>query len=271
MKTMSRTFRLALFLVAPLLSQCTTVGRQNAGNSPSALREQSAPTAQQTTPATKAAADDDLDEYAVVEIADPLERINRGSFWLNDKLYAVLLRPISRTYEFILPQRVRTGIDNVFLNAKYPVRLVNHTLQGRFKNAGLETEKFLLNTVVGVGGAFRISDKFTSLAALPEPDTGMTFAKWGMGHGAYLVLPVLGPSSLRDGIGLAADNAMNPVNWGLFWGGVREWTDIPSYVNIVRALPSNLELYDDAKKSALDPYLSVRSAYVQYRDELEKK
>ena len=271
MKTTSCTLRLVLCMVAPLLSHCTTVGRQTTGNPSATSREQSSHSAQKVDPATTSAGDDDLDEYAVVEIPDPLERINRGSFWLNDKLYAVILRPISKTYEFILPQRVRTGIDNVFLNAKYPVRLVNHTLQGRFKNAGLETEKFLLNTVVGVGGAFRISDKFTSLSALPEPDTGMTFAKWGMGHGAYIVLPVLGPSSLRDGIGLAADNAMNPVNWGLFWGGAREWTDIPSYVNIVRALPSNLELYDDAKKSALDPYLSVRSAYVQYREELEKK
>ena len=271
MNSMSCTLRLALLMVAPLLSHCTTVGRQTAGNPSATVREQSSHSAPQSGAATKAAGDDDLDEYAVVEIADPMERFNRGSFWLNDKLYAVLLRPISRTYEFILPQRVRTGIDNVFVNAKYPVRLVNHTLQGRFKNAGLETEKFLLNTVVGVGGAFRISDKFTSLAGLPEPDTGMTFAKWGMGHGPYLVLPVLGPSSVRDGIGLAADSALNPVNWGLFWGGAQEWTDIPSYINMVRILPSNLELYDEAKKSALDPYLSVRSAYVQYREELGKK
>jgi phospholipid-binding lipoprotein MlaA len=152
------------------------------------------------------------------------------------------------------------------------VRFVNHALQGNFKRSGKETEKFLLNTIVGLGGTIRVSDKFPSLAELPDADTGMTFAKWGMGHGAYLVLPLLGPSSVRDGTGLIADYALNPVNWGIFWGGDdHDWTMIPPYANTLRALPSSLELYDSAKRDAIDPYISIRSAYVQFREEALRK
>ena len=92
-----------------------------------------------------------------------------------------------------------------------------------------------------------------------------------MGHGAYVVLPFLGPCSARDGIGLVGDYALNPVNWGFFWGGNHDWTQIPPTANTLRALPPQLSTYDDARRDAIDPYIAVRSAYIQYRDQAVKK
>lgn len=273
MKSSSLLLRLALLSLVPMLSQCASVGRK--GAEPVTAATVAAPVkadaSTKPTAGGSAAAPDDLDEYAVVEIADPLEKLNRGTFWVNDKLYLILVRPLSKGYVKVLPKPVRKGIDNAFVNVRYPVRLINSALQGKFKNAGLETEKFLLNTVAGIGGIFKVSDKFESLAALPEQDTGKTFAVWGMGHGAYVVLPFYGPSSIRDGFGLAGDYAMNPLNWGIFWSGDHDWTRIPPAVDTLRLLPLNMDLYDNAKADAIDPYIAIRSAYVQLREETVKK
>ena len=265
-----------MLAVAPLLINCSSTARKSSEPSPAsviAAKSTKADTAKKGAIAKsgRPAAADDLDEYAVVEISDPLEKLNRGTFWVNDKLYLVIFRPISKGYEFILPKPVRKGVDNAFENVKFPVRLVNSALQGKFKRAGLETEKFLVNTIAGLGGLIRVSDKVSSLADIPEEDTGKTFAKWGMGHGAYIVIPFLGPSSVRDGVGLIGDYALNPVNWGIFWHGKHDWTAIPPSANTLRALPTQLGLYDDAKKDAIDPYISLRSAYVQFRAEAIKK
>ncbi len=214
---------------------------------------------------------DDLEEYDPTLIADPLEPLNRVTFTLNHGLYSIFFRPISKGYEFVIPKPVRTGIFNIFENVKFPVRLVNNTLQGNFKRVGQETGKFLVNTTVGVGGFGRPSDHIPALADVPDADTGQTFAKWGIGHGVYLVLPILGPSSVRDTVGLAGDYALNPVNWvSIVYGGYAWTIAIPS-TNTVRALPSQLDIYDAATENALDRYLAARSAYVQFRAEAAKK
>ena len=276
MKTFSQILRLSLIAAIPLLSQCTSTPHKASAQPVSGMtaKKQDKPASIKVAApvdAAKPAPTDDLNEYAVVEIADPLEGLNRATFWFNDKLYLIICRPISKGYETVIPKPVRKGIFNAFENVKFPVRFVNCLLQGKVKRAGLETEKFLLNTVAGLGGTIRMSDKVIALADLPEEDTGKTFAKWGMGHGAYIVIPFLGPSSVRDGVGLAADYALNPVNWGYFWGGKHDWTMIPPSANTLRMLPSQLQVYDDSKREAIDPYIAIRSAYVQYRDEAVKK
>lgn len=218
-----------------------------------------------------ARAADDLDEYQVETIADPLEPLNRVTFTLNHGLYMYLFRPISKGYEAVVPKLLRDGIHNAFENVKFPVRVVNDTLQGNFHRAGLETGKFFVNTVVGVGGLGRPSDHIPALADVPAGETGQTFAKWGVGHGAYLVLPVLGPSSLRDTVGLAGDYALNPVSWVTIWYGGYAWTlAIPS-TNTVRAMPNQMKMYEAVTKDALDRYLAARSSYVQYRKEAALK
>lgn len=273
MKSLPRVLRLSLLALTPLFSQCSTTSPKTASTpevAPSKAKEVNSK-ARASAGAAKSAANDDLDEYAGVEIADPLEKLNRGTFWFNDKLYLVLFRPISKGYETVLPKRARKGIDNAYENVKFPVRFVNSLLQGKVKGAGLQTGKFLVDTTAGIGGLIRVSKNIEALASLPDEDTGKTFARWGMGHGFYFVIPFLGPSSLRDGVGLVGDYAMNPVNWGIYWKGDHDWTMIPPSANTLRALPTQLGLYDDAKRDAIDAYIAIRSAYVQNRAEAVKK
>ena len=270
MKTPSPFLALCLLAVTPLLSNCTSTKKHEAPAT-NVISSGKNASAKVTPKAGGASKTDDLDEYAVTEVSDPLEGLNRATFKLNDGMYTYIFKPISKSYEFILPKVVRRGVDNAFENVKYPVRVVNCVLQGKIKRAGLETEKFAVNTVAGVGGLFRVSDKISSIADLPAEDTGLTFAKWGMGHGPYLVIPFFGPSSLRDGVGLAGDYVLNPVNWGIFWKGKHDWTLIPPTANTLRLLPSQLAAYDAASKDAVDSYLSVRSAYIQNRAEAAKK
>ncbi|MFA7344823.1 MAG: VacJ family lipoprotein [Terrimicrobiaceae bacterium] len=216
-------------------------------------------------------AESDLDEYAAAEIADPLEPLNRATFWINDGLYTVILRPIAKGYEKVVPKPVRTGIHNAYENVRFPVRFVNDTLQGNFKRAGLETGKFFVNSIVGIGGIGRPSDHIPALADVPEADTGQTFAKWGIGHGVYLVLPLLGPSSLRETVGMAGDYALNPVNWVSFLYGGYAWTIAIPSTNSLRYTHEQLGHYDAATKNALDRYLAIRSSYIQHRQEVAKK
>lgn len=258
--------RALLLAIAPLLTDCASTAKTAATSSPQ-------PAATKTVKAAGQSAqpiEDDLDEYDTALVSDPLEKLNRGVFWCNDQLYTFLFRPISKGYELVLPKPLRKGIDNAFENVKYPVRVVNCTLQGKFKRAGQETGKFFVNTIGGIGGIFAPAEKIPALANVPAEDTAQTFATWGIGHGPYLVLPLLGPSSVRDTVGLAGDYALNPVNWGvLYWHGghdyEHDWTTIPPSANTLRSLPAQFETYDNATKDAVDPYLSVRSTYVQNR------
>lgn len=264
----------ALLASACSITQPVDETAQSRGGSASASKK-SVASAKKTTAEPTAGPVDEYDDYADVSVRDPLEKLNRGTFWFNDKLYLVLLRPVSKGYELIFPQPVRRGIDNAFENVKFPVRFVNSALQGKFKRAGQETGKFVVNTVAGVGGVLNISDKIPALAHVPAEDTGQTFGVWGIGHGPYLMLPVLGPSSLRDGVGLAGDYALNPVNWGFAYHGghdwEHDWTMIPPSANTVRSLPDQLSKYDAATKEAVDPYISVRSVYIQNRADAVKK
>ena len=221
------------------------------------------------TGAAPDASDDDLDGYNhLASIADPLEPLNRGTFWLNHQLYRYVARPVSKTYDAVLPEPVRTGVFNVFDNLEFPVRFVNDVLQFKLKRAGQETGKFLVNSVAGVGGIIRMSDRLPALTAVPAADTGQTFAKWGIGQGIYIVLPAIGPKSLRDTVGLVGDYALYPVTWitfGVVGGLGGPMTYAVSSPDTARSLHGKLSTYDAVTQDTLDRYLAVRSAYIQNR------
>ncbi len=253
----------AATLAAPLFSSCTSAAK----NQPAAV---AAPAGQAKSDGKSVQADD-LDEYEIALIADPIEPVNRGTFWLNHQIYRFVLRPVSKTYETVIPKPVRTGVFNVFDNIAFPVRFVNDTLQGNFKRAGQETGKFVINSTLGVAGIMRPSERFPTFADVPAADTGQTFAKWGIGHGPYIVLPILGPSSARDTVGLAGDYALNPVSWVSILFGGYYWTIAISATDTVRGMPGRFGSYDAATKNALDPYLAARSSYAQYRKEIQSR
>ena len=252
---------LVAFGLVPLLGACTSPPRKPAETAPvAAVRTDNV----KAKPAN--VEHNDLEEYDVDLVPDPLEPINRVTFSVNHQIYRFVLRPISKGYEKIVPTPVRKGIRNAYENVRFPVRLVNNALQGNFTRARQELEKFLINTSIGVGGIIRQSDRIPSLAEVPPTDTGVTFAKWKMSSGPYLVLPLLGPSTFRDTVGLAGDWALNPVSWVTIASGELWLLAIP-YTNTLRSLPEQLATYDSVTENALDRYLAARSAYIQFRKE----
>ncbi len=210
---------------------------------------------------------DDQDDYDVAtQISDPLEPVNRVTFFINDQIYKWALKPVSKTYTTVLPKGLRECIDNVYENAKFPVRFINSGLQGKFDRAGKELQKFAVNTFAGFGGIIKQSNRIPSLTGVPSEDTGQTLAKWGLGHGPYIVLPLLGPSSARELVGFGGDYVLDPINWGFFFEDADDWAWIPSTGNTVRALPLQLQRYEDTTATAIDPYTAVRSTFVQNRN-----
>ena len=266
MKTRIPLAIVVLGLAAPLLTSCTSASSKKPASEAAVVGS-----AKSNGKSAVMAEDDDLDEYSAGSIFDPLQPLNRVTFWVNHQLYTFVLRPVSKTYEKVLPKPVRTCVSNVFDNVRFPVRFVNDTLQAEFPRAGQETGRFVVNSTLGVGGLFRPSDKFPALADVPAADTGQTLAKWGIDHGFYLVLPVIGPTSVRDGVGLAGDVALNPLTWvGIFYGALA-WTLPVSVADGVRSMPDRFGTYDAATQNALDRYLALRSAYVQHRKMVAEK
>ena len=264
-----RIFCLLACVSVLLLGGCAGKGRD-------AEREQPAPTGKsaQTTSdgkATAGASEDDWDDVAEVKVSDPIEPANRGVFWFNHQLYRYVAKPFSAAYRFVFPDIVRKGIGNAYDNVRFPVRFVNHTLQGRFDRTAQETGRFVVNTTAGVGGLMKPADKIPALADVPKADTGQTFAKWGVPHGPYLVFPVLGPTSCRDLVGTAGDTALNPIAWlGFLFGGAG-WTTAVSAPSGAHGVPDQMDRYDAATKDSLDPYIAARTSYIQYRDAQKKK
>ena len=214
---------------------------------------------------------DELDDYADAPapvIADPLEGWNRFWFGFNDAFYTYFFRPLYKVYAFVTPQELRSGLKNALTNALFPVRFVNSILQGKFLAAGVELSRFIVNSTVGIGGLFNVTkDKKTIVPVDPDgEDFGKTLGVWGMGPGIYFVWPVIGPSNARDTVGRAADWLIDPM---LFVPGTATMNTVIS-VGAWGALRFNaaddtLDTYDNIKKAAVDPYISMRDMYTRYR------
>lgn len=206
------------------------------------------------------------DDEEIIEVYDPLETFNRGMFWFNDKVYFYLAKPLARGFRYV-PEPWRVALKNFFLNLKAPVRIVNAGLQGKFSDAGNELTRFATNTTLGIGGLFDVSKDHFGIP-MKDEDTGQTFGYYGVGPGPYLVLPLLGPSNLRDGIGMLADSRMNLAYY--IWSKDHSNYDYIGalVLNAINNLSLDKDTYEGIKKDALDPYLFVRDAYAQYRQNL---
>ena len=203
------------------------------------------------------------------KINDPLYYLNKTIFYFNDKTYFYILSPISNGYVKITPAPVRKGISNFFTNLASPIRIANNLLQMKIKNATKETASFLLNTIVGWGGIFKPSKDFKSLSTHKE-DLGQTFGKYGIGNGFYLVLPFLGPSTLRDTVGSIGDSFLSYSNYLDNNLNSKELLALKFTKTINEAKPM-LKQYNDLKKIAIAPYESIRNAYIQKRNQQIKQ
>lgn len=204
-------------------------------------------------------------EEPISMIADPLEPVNRAFFHFNDKLYFWVLKPVATGYKAIVPEDGRIGVQNFFSNLTTPIRLVNCLLQANPKCAGTETLRFVLNTTIGVAGLFDPAKKRFNLEK-QDKDFGQTLGIWGMGPVFYMNLPILGPSSLRDGLGYAVDASFNPQTYLAAYYVIAEFVNIGGWVlDKVNETSLRIGEYEDLKKSAIDPYIALKDAYHQYR------
>ena len=209
------------------------------------------------------ALEEDADvESPTASIPDPLEPLNRFFFQFNDKLYLFVLKPVSNVYKFIIPEEPRICLSNFFYNLIAPIRIVNCLLQGKVEAAGNELLRFVVNSTAGVGG---LADPATYInIPSQKEDLGQTLAVYGLDHGFYLNLPVLGPTSARDGIGRLGDSFLDPVTYMFDSDGV---TISVTAVKLVNDF-SVMDEYEKVRETAIDPYIAVREAYSAYRKSL---
>jgi len=193
---------------------------------------------------------------------DPFERYNRAMFSFNDSVDKAVVKPVATGYRKVVPQFARTGVTDFFSNAGDVWIGVNNVLQGKIGPGASDFGRFAINTTVGIGGLFDVASK----AGLHKhnEDFGQTLGRWGMGSGPYVVLPLFGPSDVRDGLGLAVDMYGNPL---------RYVNNVPTRNELygVRLVDQRANLLDASRlmeEAALDPYAYVRSAYLQHRRSL---
>lgn len=200
------------------------------------------------------------DTVEEVKIADPIEPVNRAVFQFNDKFYFWVLKPVSRGYGAILPEPARVSVRNFFSNSKMPVRFVNSLLQGKFKGAGAELARFGINTTIGVAGFFDVAKSKFDIDPSDE-DFGQTLGFYGMGGVMYIVWPFLGPSTLRDTVGMAGDSFLNPLSY------IPPF-EVPIGLKVfetVNKTSLDINAYDDLIAASVEPYTGVRDAYIQFR------
>lgn len=216
-------------------------------------------------------APESLDDYdtvaATASIADPLEPWNRFWFHFNDFIYLRIAAPLYRGYDAIMPDPVQSGLKNVLHNLLFPVRFINCLLQGKFRGAGVEFGRFLVNTTVGMGGLINVAKNKKTVVPMDSigEDFGQTLGSWGIGHGIYIVWPFLGPSSLRESIGLCADTLGSPI-WYLNYVTNVETSVGTSAMLRFNTLDDILPTYEELKKISVDPYIAMREAYIANRN-----
>ena len=213
--------------------------------------------------------DDDYDDADFAthingDIADPLEPWNRFWHGFNDILWLQYVQPIWITYELVTPKELRQGVSNFFTNLAFPVRFINCLLQGKPMEAGVEFQRFIVNTTLGVGGLMTPAKHNKPLWS-DEPDVtgfGQTLGRWGLGDGFYIVWPVLGPSTVRETFGLAGDFAVHPMTYASYhWDGAEMYT--VSGLRGLHSVGERLEPYNSLRKISVEPYSALRNAFVQ--------
>jgi phospholipid-binding lipoprotein MlaA len=256
---MSWKLQLAAFLVivASGLSACAS--RQNPAAAP-----RGAAIAPDTSPAQQSA----RDEVEAEERDDRLEPFNQAMFTFNRKADDWVLHPVAAKWAYVMPQPARASVGRFFKNVGVIPRFANDLFQAQFEQGGTEVARFGINSTVGVVGLFDPADKWFGLKQ-GDNDFGLTLAKYGVGEGPYLVLPLLGPSTVRDAVGGVADGAMNPVNYTV--SGAELYEAGAKAFAVMNTRSMNLDKFDEVERDTIDPYAAVQDAYLQHRRHEENR
>ncbi len=203
-----------------------------------------------------------------VEVKDCFEKVNRGIFGFNQVLDKIIFKPLAKGYR-MFPQPIRSGTSNVLNNLSNVVTIPNNILQGQIKDAGINSARLVINSTVGIAGIFDVASYY-GLKKRDKEDYGQTFGVWGAGPGCYFVLPVLGPTTVRDSIGSVAN-----VIGGDAWYNVtvandtRYFSEADYWASRLGAgidfRAKNIESFESLEKNSVDLYASVRSLYLQDR------
>lgn len=221
---------------------------------------------------------DEFPDDAQIEEYDPLEPVNSAIFEFNYRFDKYLLKPVAQVYNFFIPPDVQHSIVNVFQNARFVPRFFNNLFQAKFRGAGIEMSRFLINSTLGVGGLFDPAKLMFDLDT-PLEDLGQTLGSYGVPPGPYLVVPFYGPFTLRDGFGFVGDTFLDPFNWLVL--PIIEIADAPrliqhdptiTYARLgltvaesvnLRAL--TLKQFQGVEEGTLDLYGAIRNGYLQQR------
>lgn len=250
---------------------------------PALIADASDKTAPSAIPSDEVSAEEPFDPFAkpgeeAIEEYDPWESFNSKMFRFNQEFDRLALKPVAKGYNSIVPDFAQIGISNFYYNSRVTPRFMNNIFQGKFKGAGIEVGRFLINTTVGIGGFIDVANRFN--LTTPEEDTGQTLGFYGVKPGPYIVLPFLPPFTARDLVGYVGDIALNPIYWLVF--PIVGVDAIPSLLEantvksslilvaargfeIVNSRSLNLEKYEGVEESTLDLYSAVRNAYLQTR------
>ena len=203
------------------------------------------------------------------EVKDCFESVNRGIFAFNQGLDKVIFKPLSKGYRK-LPQPIRSGTSNVLSNLGNVVTIPNNVLQGQIKDAGINSLRLIVNSTLGIAGIFDVASYY-GLDKGDKEDYGQTLGTWGIGEGCYFVLPVLGPTTVRDSIG-----SLINVSGGDAWYNVtvandtQYFNEADYYLSRVTSgidfRAKNLESFNSLEKTSIDLYASIRSLYLQDRE-----
>ena len=192
---------------------------------------------------------------------DPWEGFNRKVYGFNDVADRYVLKPIAKGYEWITPQFLEDGIHRIFSNVGEVGSIVNSLLQAKFKNTATDTGRLLLNTTIGVGGFFDVASKM-GLEDHNE-DFGQTLGYWGVKSGPFVVIPLLGPRTVRDSFGSVADTFTDPV-------GYVDHVPTSNEIYAGRVVDQRAQLFSAEELITGDRYIFIRDAYLQRREFMVK-
>ena len=204
------------------------------------------------------------------EVKDCFEGINRATFAFNQVLDGIIFQPVASAYR-VLPSPVKTGVSNSLDNLSNLITIPNNILQGEFAKAGANTGRFAINTTIGILGLFDVA-QYLGLTELEKEDYGQSLAKFGFGPGCYVVLPVIGPSTARDAVG-SVGNFMGGDAWYnvTVKNDTQYFNDMDYYLSKITSgvdfRAKNFDAIENLEKNSLDFYASVKSLYLQDRQQ----
>ncbi len=200
------------------------------------------------------------------EVSDPFEELNRKTFAFNEALDKAVFNPVVKGYRTVVPQPARTGVRNFVRNLNSPIIVGNQILQGDVEGAAGGVTRFAVNTVFGVGGLIDVAAD----AGLPyeKEDFGQTLAVWGVGSGPYVVMPIFGPSTMRDATGSLVDGYADPLRIYLDNIDEEEWIYARAGLQGLVAKDEFYDVLNDLRMNSFDYYAAVRSVYIQNRNAL---